>query len=235
MASNLPDHVLQAGSLLQNPLNANNADYRRTIIEWGRRQIEAEYPENPLWAPLNPVKKKLALMEWDRIVRTNGCELRNVVAGAAVEELKFQLQRRQAEILAQDAERRRREQMIHDGDFNLRMATELANRELERQKELIRLQHELEQRAEDAASRRRIDEEIVATDREIRRILIEAVLRASGASTAEETIRATESVNDAITRIRHNPDLSPDEQHVQIKALLDTLPHIVRNLRPHDV
>jgi hypothetical protein len=235
MANNLPTRVMEAGSLLQNPLAHNDGDMRRQIIRWGYEQIDAEYPEDPLRAPLNPLKRLWARQEWDRIVRTNGRELRNVVAGAAVEELKFQLQRRQHQITARDAEDLRQEQEVFNAQLRVQEAGQMAALQHTNQKDLLSWQHGLTQDAEDAASRRRLQEQMAAADLEIRNLLTHAIIKASGASTADETIRATRLVNEEITRIRHDPNLSPDEQHVQIKNLLDTMPGMLRNLRPHDV
>jgi hypothetical protein len=218
MSSNLPAAVLEAGALLQDPLAMQDAEHRRLIIEWGRRQIAQEYPEDPIRAPLNVVRRKLALLEWERVIRTNGRELRSVVAGAAVRELEFQLQRRQEQLRAQDAERQRQEATRFDAELRIRETTQLADREHERQRDLLRLEHKLGQKAEDAASDRRIQEGIAAADQAIRQRLIEAVIETAGTNSAEETIRATRLVNEEITRIRRDPDLTPDEQHLHIKA-----------------
>jgi hypothetical protein len=232
----LPDVARQAGVLLQNPLAQQDAEYRRMIIDWGRRQIEQEYPLDAVFAPLNPIRRKLALMEWDRVIRTNGKELRGIVAGAAVSELEFQLQRRQQHILAQDAEELREKATLFDAEVRFRETKRLADEEHARTKELIRLQHELGQEAEDNASRRRIEEKITETEQAISTLLIEAIVKASGLTKPEEVIRATSLVHAEIRRIRHDPDLTADEQHLHIKSLLDTLPQMLRtSARTYDI
>lgn len=235
MSSNLPAAVRQAGSLLQNPLALQDAQYQQMIIAWGRQQIEQQYPDDPLRAPMNLVKRKLALMEWDRVVRTQGRELRQVVAGTAVQELRFQLARRQQQILAADAEARRTAAVTFDAQLRVTETTILADREHQRVQAVIQLQHQLAEAAADAASQRRVNERIAETDQQIRTLLIDALLKAAGDTSADETIRATQLVNREIVRIRHDPTLSPDEQHLQIKALLDTLPGMFRTIRARDV
>jgi len=225
----------QAGSLLQDPLALQDAEYRRMIIDWGYRQIDQEYPLDALWAPLNPIRRKLALMAWDRVIRTQGRELREVVAGQAVEELRFQLDRRRTQLLAQDAERLRQTATLFDAEVRFRETKSLGDLEHERNKDLLLLQHDLSQRAEDAASHRRIRERIAESDEAITQLLVQAAIKASGSTAPEEIIRATQLVNDEMRRIRRDPDLTPDEQHLQIKTLLDALPFMMRTARPHDV
>jgi len=67
------------------------------------------------------------------------------------------------------------------------------------------------------------------------RMILDAWLKSNGSTSAQQTIDAANLVNGEIRRIRRDPDLTPDEQHLQIKTLLDTLPQMLRNLRPHDV
>jgi hypothetical protein len=124
---------------------------------------------------------------------------------------------------------------VFNAQLRVQEAGQMATLQHTNQKDLLSWQHGLTQDAEDAASRRRLQEQMAAADLEIRNLLTQAIIKASGASTADETIRATRLVNEEITRIRHDPNLSPDEQHVQIKNLLDTMPGMLRNLRPHDV
>jgi hypothetical protein len=213
----------------------SDPEYRRLLIDWGYRQIDVEYPPRPGLAPLNPVRRKLAIMAWERVIRTSGSELRAIVAGQAVDELRFQLQRRQNEILAEDAEQRRRRAVTFDTEVQTKTFDHMTEAQQRTALETMREQHRLAQEAEDAASRRRIAEVNAAADQEIARLIIEACLKAAGSTSAEETIRATRLVNEEISRIRRDAGLTPDEQHLHIKTLLDTLPTIMRNMRAHDV
>jgi hypothetical protein len=54
-------------------------------------------------------------------------------------------------------------------------------------------------------------------------------------SSAQERIEATRMVNEEISRIRRDPDLTDDEKHLHIRSLVDTLPTLLKASRSHDV
>lgn len=228
--------MTQAGVLLQNPLALQDAQYRRMIIDWGYQQIDAEYPLlGPFQAPLNPLRRIGARMEWERVIRTNGKELRATVVGAAVRELAFQLQRREEAIRAAD-------QLLIDQQ-RTRITTEAQIDSYTRMKQIdfldwqrrAELEHRWREVEEAAASRRRMDETINATALQISVLLTEANIKAMGTAAADEIFAMTDRVNARILEIRRNADLSPDEKHIAIKTLLDTLPGMMRAARPHDI
>jgi hypothetical protein len=221
--------------LLQNPLALSDPEYRRTLIDWGFRQIEVEFPLDPIRAPLNAIRRQLAILEWNRVIRTSGRDLRGVMAGQAVQELLFQLQRRQNQILAADAAAQQHRldvqtSMLRIDEFGQTSAIQHRN-----EIDSMTTAHRLNQEAEEAASRRRINELIAATDQEATKMIIDAWLKSSGTTSAQQTVDATRLVNEEINRIRRDPNLSTDEQHLHIKTLLDTLPTLLRNQRAHDV
>lgn len=233
--SDLPPPVTEAGMLLQQPAIIRDPDAMKQIIEWGRQQIDITYPEDPIRAPLNIVRRKFAHMEWDRVIRTQGRELRGTIASALVRDLEFQVKRHQENVLAADAEARRRGAVTFDGDRRIQeqeATTAIAMRMYDAQR---RLDHELQQQAEDAASQRRIAERVNDAHQEIATITAQAIVRTIGSTSAEKTIEATRLVNDEIARIRRQPDVSEDEKHLQIKVLLETLPNLLRGLRASDV
>lgn len=233
--SDLPDSVRQAGTMFQNPLALTDHAYRRKIIDWGFQQIDEEYPLDAVRAPLNVFRRKRAQMEWEGVIRTNGRELRAVVAGHAIDQLRFELDRYRQNVLAADAEARRRDGAAYDFDARQREQELNATRTQRLQIEIMRLQHELNQDAEAAASRRRQSERAHETEQAIAARIADAVIQSMGSTSAEETIKATRLVNEEIAKIRRDSNLTPDEQHLHIKTLLDTLPTMLRNLRPRDV
>ncbi len=233
--SDLPPPVSEAGLLFRQTSITNDAEAMRQVIAWGHQQIDVAYPEDPIRAPLNVVRRRLAHMEWDRVIRTQGRDLRGMIANSIVRDLEFEIKRRQDRILAEEAEEHRQRQLRFDGTHAVRQQeamNEIAMRMYEAQK---RLDHELQQDAEDAASRRRIKEEITKTEQLIATLTAEAIIKSMGSSSATKILEATQLVNDEIARIRRNPELTEDDKHLQIKVLLETLPHLLRNLRPQDV
>ncbi len=233
--SDLSPAMQQAETSFQNPLAMADPEYRRALSEWGYRQIDAEFPLDPIRAPLNAIRRQLAILEWNKVIRTNGRELRGLVAGQAVAELTFQLERRQNEVRAADQEQHRQGSMLFDQGVRTRDFDHTSAVQQRNAIEMLETQHRLAQQAEDAASRRRINELIAASEQEATRMIIDAWLKASGSTSAQQTVDATNLVNREIQRIRRDPDLTPDEQHLQIKTLLDTLPQMLRNLRSNDV
>lgn len=229
--SDLPVAAQQAGALLQSPLALQDGEYREMIIRWGYEQIEREYPLDPIRAPLNVVRRKAAMMEWEHTIRTQGRELRNVVAGAAVEELNFQLERRRQQILAKDAQDIQRSDAIFYGELRIKEGEYLAAQEHQRAKELLQLQHQLAQEAEDEAMRRRIREATFTTEAELYSFVVQEAVREAGILNVVDMIEATQKVNAEITRIRRDTSLSADEQHIHIKSLLDTLPAMLRTMQ----
>lgn len=233
--SDLPAPVAEAGLLFRRTSITNDAEAMRQVIAWGHQQIDISYPEDPIRAPLNIVRRRMAHMEWDRVIRTSGRDLRVTIASQIVRDLEFEIKRRQDEILAEQAETRRRAATMFHGELRVRefgATSEINLRIMEAQ---LRLTHELNEEAEDVASARRIKERISETQQEIAKLTAEAIVKAMGGSSAEETIKATRLVNDEISRIRNHPALTEDDKHIQIRTLLETLLHMLRNIRPQDV
>src|SRR5215203_6277110 len=112
--SDLPAPVAEAGMLFRQPSILNDAEAMRQVIAWGHQQIDVAYPEDPIRAPLNIVRRKLAHMEWNRVIRTAGKELRVTIASQIVRDLEFQIKLRQDRTLAEEAERRRRDATDYD-------------------------------------------------------------------------------------------------------------------------
>lgn len=233
--SDLPAPVAEAGLLFRQTSITNDAESMRQVIAWGHQQIDVAYPEDPIRAPLNVVRRRLDHMEWDRVIRTQGRELRGMIASSIVKELEFDVKLRQDEILAGDAEARRQRQLLFDGQYTIGQQKEMNKIAMQMYDAQKRLDHELDQEAEDAASRRRMDERINDAQQEIAKITAEAIVKAMGSSSAEKILEATRLVNDEISRIRRNSDLTEDDKHLQIRTLLETLPHVLRNIRPQDV
>lgn len=233
--SDLPAPVAEAGLLFHRPSVIKDAEAMRQVIAWGHEQIDVAYPEDPIRAPLNVIRRQLAHMEWDRVIRTAGRELRGTIATSIVRELEFEITRRQEQIRADDAEARRRAATTFDAEQRTREHAAMSEINLRLMEAQLRLSHELGQEAEDAASRRRKDERVNDAHQEIAILTAAAVVKTLGTSSAEKTLEATRLVNDEIARIRRNPDLTDDEKHLQIKTLLETLPQMLRGLRSTDV
>lgn len=248
--SDLPATVAEAGLLLQRTSIIGDSDARRQVIEWGHQQIDAEYPLDPIRAPLNVVRRQLAHMEWDRVVRTEGKALRGVIASAAVRDLEFEITRRQEEIRADDAERRRRSAVLFDTEVRIReqsimaslqsqirvnehRATSQINDELARAFRM--LDHTLTEAAADAASRRRQEERVLETRQQIDKLIAEALIAAMGPNPTDRVIDAARKSGHEIAEIRANPSLTDDDKHLQIQILLQTLPRTFSDLRARDV
>lgn len=234
--SDLPNVVEQAGVLLQNPLALQDAQYRRMIIDWGYQQIDAEYPVlGPFRAPLNGFRRVAARTEWERVIRTNGKELRSTVAGTAVRELQFQLQRREEAMRAADQLRIQQEQTRMTSEAQINSYTRMKEIDFVDWERRARLEQHWQEAAAAADSRRRMDESTNEAAMQISIQLSKATIAAMGTSSADAIFAATDHVNAKVLEIRRDTNLTPDEKHLQIKTLLDTLPMMLRNLRPNDV
>lgn len=170
MMGDLPAQVAEAGLLFQRTGVQNDPESFRMIMAWGHAQIDAAYPEDPIRAPLNVVRRKLAHIEWDRVIRTAGRELRGSIANTMVKELEFAIERRKEDILARDRKARRQEAVTYDQRRRIEEHDVISQIDLRREKELLQFNHELQQQAEDAASRRRSEELVVATQQEVIRL-----------------------------------------------------------------
>lgn len=233
--SDLPHVVEQAGVLLQNPLALQDAEYRRMIINWGYQQIDAEYPLDPVRAPLNQFRRIGARMEWERTIRTNGQELRSTVAGTAVRELEFQLQRREEAIRAADQLRIQQEQTRMTSEAQIDSYTRMKGIDFDDWRRRAELEHKWKEIEAAADSRRRMDESINEAAMQISILLSKATIASMGTSSADAIFEVTDRINAKVLEIRRDPNLTPDEKHLQIKTLLDTLPMMLRNVRPNDV
>ncbi len=233
--SDLPATVQQAGLLFQQAMFQHDPAAMQHIIDWGYAQIEIEYPADPIRAPLNLIRRLAAQKEWRQVIRTSGRQLRGTIAAASVRELEFQLQRRRDAVLAEDRERGRREAVRFDTDVQVETYTRTREVDSTDWRERSRLEHEWREAAAAAESRRCMDERIQETSLQISVVLHEAVIKAMGTTSADKIFAATDRVNAKVLEIRRDANLTPDEQHLQIKTLLDTLPMMLRNLRPNDV
>ena len=233
--SDLPAPVAEAGLLFQRATVMNDPAAYRRIIDWGYYQIDLAYPEDPIRAPLNVIRRLRARQEWDKVVRTAGKELRGTIMNAMVRQLEFEIQRRETNILADDAEGRRQTAVRFDGDQRISEHERISRINQQLSAEQMRLAHTLSQEAEDKASARRIKEMIAENVAKIQLLLIEAQVKAAGTSEATKTIETVNRVNAEITVIRNDPHLTDDDKHVQIKTFLDTLPRILRGVRADDV
>jgi len=233
--SDLPAPVAEAGLLFRQPSILSDAEAMRQIIAWGHQQIDVSYPEDPIRAPLNIMRRKWAHMQWDRVIWTQGRELRGLIASQIVQDLAFEIKQRQDRIVADEAERRRQAATTFDSGTRINEHESISDINVRIMEAQLRLSHELNEKAEDAASARRIKERISETQQDIAKLTAEAIVKAMGGSSAEATITATRLVNDEISRIRNNRDLTEDDKHIQIRTLLETLPHMLRNVRSQDV
>jgi hypothetical protein len=109
------------------------------------------------------------------------------------------------------------------------------NKQFGRDVTLLRETHHLNEEAKRSAWEHRKEEHLVVGDLELRRMVVEAVANAMKQSSAQERIEATRMVNEEISRIRRDPDLTDDEKHLHIRSLVDTLPTLLKAGRLHDV
>lgn len=64
--SDLPVQVMEAGLLFQRAEIERDTDAFKKIINFGHAQIDATYPEDPIRAPLNVIRRQMARWEWAR-------------------------------------------------------------------------------------------------------------------------------------------------------------------------
>lgn len=233
--SDLPAPVAEAGLLFQRSAITTDAEAMRQISAWGHQQIDIAYPDDPIRAPLNLLRRKKAHMEWDKVIRTTGRDLRGTIASQLVRDLEFDITRRQDQIRAEDAESNRRQAITFDTEIRVKEAGVLAEMHHRIASDQMRLGHDLNEQAQDNASHRRITEQIQQMEVQITIMTSEAVIKTMGTSSAEKTLEAVRLVNAEIASIRHNPDLTEDDMHLQIKTLLETLPTILHGARSADV
>jgi hypothetical protein len=231
MSSDLPAPVQQAGLLLQQAHIANDPRALESVRQWGHAQIDAIYPEDPIRAPLNVVRRKMAHMEWDRAVRSSGREFRGAIMEASVKQLQFEIERRQANILQQDREEHRQKGVIFDANIRTKELDLQEEIRLRYERERMRLAHDLQQLAEDAASERRKRERVNDAVSEVLVMLSRASAESMGTSSADEMFDLVSMVNGELSRIRHDSALDDDDKHIHIKTLLDSLPHMIRRVQ----
>ncbi len=56
--SDLPAPVAEAGLLFHRPSVIKDAEAMRQVIAWGHEQIDVAYPEDPIRAPLNVIRRR---------------------------------------------------------------------------------------------------------------------------------------------------------------------------------
>lgn len=248
--SDLPAPVVEAGLLFQRASILGDREALQRIIDWGHEQIDVAYPEDPIRVPLNLIRRARAHREWDKVVRTAGKDLRGTIMSSIVRDLEFEITRRQDEIRADDQERRRRQAVLFDADVRLKEQkhfsehqSELRIKEHERisqinhriAQEQIRLEHDLRQQGEDAASRRRKDERDQELEHQITLIFADAIKNQLGENPTQAMIDAASAVGHKLAEIRSNPAFTEDDKHLQIQILLQSLPRVIGGLRPRDV
>lgn len=233
--SDLPATVHQAGLLFQQAMFQHDPAAMQHIIDWGYAQIEIEYPADPIRAPLNLIRRLAAQKEWRQVIRTSGRQLRGTIAAASVKELEFQLQRRRDAIVAADNQAAQERAVTFTQSQQIKSYTQMKDVDFTDWRERSRLEHEWREAEAAAESRRRMDERIQDTSLQISVLLHEAVIKSMGTTSADKIFAATDRVNAKVLEIRRDANLTPDEKHLQIKTLLDTLPMMLRNLRPNDV
>lgn len=227
----LPRPVEEAGLLFQRAGIQNDPQAMDRIIAWGHEQITVAYPEDPLRAPLNPFRRWLARWEWNRVIRTAGRDLRGTIASTMVQELAFEIERRQTDILARDAEVRRQEAVRFDTGVRIQELDLTEQVRLKNDKERMNHAHKLQQEAEDAASYRRMAERVNETEQEIIHMTTRAILESAGTSSAQEVLDLVTKVSNEVTRIRHDDSLDDDDKHLHVKTLLETLPEMLRRAK----
>lgn len=232
--SELPAHVVEAGLLFHRANIQNDPEVYKKIIDFGHHQINIAYPENPIRAPLNVFRRQRARWEWDEVVRTAGRNLRGTIANAMVRELEFEIQRREQDTIARDVEERRQEAVTFDGRLRIQEYDLTSQINVRTQKNLSEFTHDLQQKAEDAASRRRIAERIVDTQHELVMLTSQAIFESMGTSSANEVLDLVTKVSSEVTRIRHDKTIDDDDKHLHIKTLLDSLPLMLQRARHHE-
>jgi hypothetical protein len=111
--SSLPGRLQAAIPIMNQPRPGHDPfdpAFREALLQWGLEQIEREIQPDPVYRPLDYLRKAAAEREWRRVVREQGTAQRAVVAG-------FQTTMAQEafnDILFEIAERRRRSAMGWD-------------------------------------------------------------------------------------------------------------------------
>lgn len=233
--SDLPGPVAEAGLLFRRPMIAEDPAAMRQLIDWGHQQTDIAYPEDPIRAPVNLIRRMNARREWDRVIRTLGKDLRGTIANQIVRDLEFEFKRRQDDILARDAEQRRREAVTFDGTQRVQEYDVTSQINLRNEKDRLRFSHELAEQAEDNASRRRKEERINETEQQIRLLISQAIQDSMGTSSAQEVLDLVTNITSRISEVRKDKSIDEDDQHIFIKTLLDSLPLMIRKVRDHDL
>jgi hypothetical protein len=184
------------------------------------------------------------------VVRTAGKNLRGTIMSSIVRDLEFEITRRQEEIRADDQEHRRRSAVLFDAEVRLNEQKHVSEhqsrlriQEHERlsqinhriAQEQMRLEHELHQQSEDAASRRRQDERAQEFEHQITLLFADAIKNQLGENPTQAMIDAARAVGHELAEIRRNPAFTEDDKHLQIQILLQSLPRVIGGLRPRDV
>lgn len=229
--SDLPSQVEEAGLLFQQTGIQQDPESMRRIIAWGHAQINVAYPDDPIRAPLNIFRRQFARWEWNRVIRTAGRDLRGAIASTMVRQLEFDIQRHQQDVLARDAEIRRREAVTFDTRQRIQEYDLTSQITLRNDKERLQYSHDLQQQAEDAASRRRSEELVVATEQEVIRLINEAVIASAGSNATKEAMDTVKTINAEVARIRASKVLNEDDKHLQIKNWLDAIPVLLQQAR----
>lgn len=226
MASDLPAPVAEAGLLFQRASVVGDPEAMKRIIEWGHQQIDVAYPEDPLRAPLNVIRRLRAHYEWDKVVHTTGRELRGTIMSAIVRDLEFEIKRRQDDTLARDAEARRRDAVLFDAEVRTKEQEFIVNLHNQITQDQMRLQHQLNQEAAENESKRRMEERAHETQQQINQKITEIIVAAMGRNPTDEVIRAAQRVGHQVAEIRSSTELTDDDKHDQIMILLQAMPQI---------
>lgn len=110
----LPAVVRNVIPRLQQAALAGDKEAMSDIIQWGYAGIDQEYEPDPIFRPLDYLRKSRAEREWRQIIRATGQQLRTVMTQKQVEAFQYELDRRIDERKFQDVERRRRESLGWD-------------------------------------------------------------------------------------------------------------------------
>ncbi|MGH2535628.1 MAG: hypothetical protein ACRDJW_25505 [Thermomicrobiales bacterium] len=233
--SDLPARVTEAGLLLHRASILSDPEALQRVIDWGHEQIDIAYLDDPLRAPLNLYRRLRAHQEWDKVVQTTGRDLRGTIMSSLVKELEFEIERRQEDIRARDAERRRQEAARHDSQLRVDEHERISAIDLDRDRARLQRAHGLHEQAEDAASRRRREERTHDVDLEITAAFAAAIVEAIGPNPTDDMIDSARKIGHEIAAIRANPHLTDDDKHLQIQILIKSLERRTRSLRAHDV